>query len=430
MSWRDDLLDGSFRGVSFFYETVTGEFGRKTILKEYPGRDTPFVEDQGLATRRFTIDMFVIGPDYFSDRDDLRIALEQAGSGTLIHPYWGVMTVTLEGKATCTETTKQGGMAKFTATFIEAGEELREIVNFDTLGNLISLAEALMAAAQGIFAEIFSVINAISNVIEEAVGAVEAVADSIRLIQKKIEAALQLVTDVGEVIGDLVSALPSLILLPKEFATAFTGMVEDVVSSIEDLGAAFTAAVELYGSEDALPAEGNVLAARTQIDVLSSTIQALAVVPSVIPIQPSGVAQQQSIAQANQQEITRLTRIAIIGAVSKTAAGLSYESRDQAQAMSTAVLGLIDTLLTDDGLRDELYGPTVNLREALYTHFNQVANTLPELTQYVPAVSTPAVVLAYRLYADSNREAEILARNQEVRDPTAVPGGKVIEVLL
>ena len=45
-----------------------------------------------------------------------------------------------------------------------------------------------------------------------------------------------------------------------------------------------------------------------------------------------------------------------------------------------------------------------------------------------PEATQPALVLAYGLYEDAGREAEIVTRNK-VRHPGFVPGGQALEVL-
>jgi prophage DNA circulation protein len=45
-----------------------------------------------------------------------------------------------------------------------------------------------------------------------------------------------------------------------------------------------------------------------------------------------------------------------------------------------------------------------------------------------PQATQPALVLAYSLYEDASRDADIIARNN-VRHPGFVPGGRTLEVL-
>ena len=56
-----------------------------------------------------------------SRHDELIAALKQRGAGELVHPYYGRKTVTLVSPARISETPDEGGMARFSLDFIEAG---------------------------------------------------------------------------------------------------------------------------------------------------------------------------------------------------------------------------------------------------------------------------------------------------------------------
>ncbi|MEG7525483.1 MAG: DNA circularization N-terminal domain-containing protein, partial [Chromatiales bacterium] len=122
MSWHDNFTaKGSFRGAAFVMRTDDLEFGRRLQVHEYPLRDKPYAEDLGRKARRFTIEVFVAGPDYLADRDDLIAAIEKPGQGPLVHPYFGTLQVSIVS-ARKRESTRSGGMASFTLTCIEASD--------------------------------------------------------------------------------------------------------------------------------------------------------------------------------------------------------------------------------------------------------------------------------------------------------------------
>ncbi|HAW0191952.1 TPA: DNA circularization protein, partial [Escherichia coli] len=98
INWRDNLYDASFRGVPFSVESDEGSFGRRVQVHEYPNRDKPYTEDLGRATRRLTINAYLVGDDYAEQRDRLITAIETAGPGTLIHPQFGEMQGCIDGQ--------------------------------------------------------------------------------------------------------------------------------------------------------------------------------------------------------------------------------------------------------------------------------------------------------------------------------------------
>jgi prophage DNA circulation protein len=85
----------------------------------------PYAEDIGRLRRAFTLDVLVMNTpgfeDYADRRDALIAAVEQPGPGTLIHPLHGSMQVQVVGEAHVTESTAEGGVARFRIPFIEAG---------------------------------------------------------------------------------------------------------------------------------------------------------------------------------------------------------------------------------------------------------------------------------------------------------------------
>lgn len=79
------------------------------------------------------MEAFVLGPDYMKDRDALIDALETPGAGQLVHPYYGSLVVTVSSDIDVSETSQQGGMARISATFVEAGELNAPEVTEDTV---------------------------------------------------------------------------------------------------------------------------------------------------------------------------------------------------------------------------------------------------------------------------------------------------------
>ncbi len=147
MSWRDRLLPASFRGVPFEVAEAGGRFGRRTVEHVYPQRDRPFVEDMGRAAREIRVVGFVVGDDYFERRDALIAALEAPGPGLLVHPYLGELTVSAPS-TDLTESTDEGGIARFSMSFIESGERaFPRVAAADA--SLVAAAAAEVAATAG-----------------------------------------------------------------------------------------------------------------------------------------------------------------------------------------------------------------------------------------------------------------------------------------
>lgn len=140
MAWRANLVDASFRGVGFqVNETEAPIAGRRLAVHEYPGRDEPFVEDLGRRTKKWSIEAFVIGDNYATVRDRLIDACDMPGAGELVHPYLGSLQVACEG-CDLMERTREGRMARFSLSFVEAGANQYPTSRVNTQDNVTSSA--------------------------------------------------------------------------------------------------------------------------------------------------------------------------------------------------------------------------------------------------------------------------------------------------
>ncbi|ACQ67614.1 DNA circularization protein [Candidatus Williamhamiltonella defendens] len=127
--WFETLQKAQFRGVPFAVLGGKSSFGRKTAVHEYPYRDKPWVEDLGRATRQLTVKGFLVedsviygGGAVIDQRSNLIAACETAGAGTLIHPTYGELTVSIpSGGLKIVEQWDNGRYFEFTLRAIESG---------------------------------------------------------------------------------------------------------------------------------------------------------------------------------------------------------------------------------------------------------------------------------------------------------------------
>ncbi|EPH1720558.1 DNA circularization N-terminal domain-containing protein, partial [Klebsiella quasipneumoniae] len=127
--WQSKLRPSSFRGVPFAVIAEEGSHGRRQAVHEYPYRDTAWIEDMGRGVRRIVIRGFIIqdsqlygGGDVISQRQALIAACEEKGSGTLIHPTLGEMTVSVpENGLRLSGSADSGRVFEFTLMVIESG---------------------------------------------------------------------------------------------------------------------------------------------------------------------------------------------------------------------------------------------------------------------------------------------------------------------
>lgn len=144
-AWKARLVPASFRGVEFKIDVGSRSGGRRTVEHEFPKRDDPYAEDMGRSARRFTVAGYVIGGDYYDQRDALIDALESEGSGTLVHPSMGEFQVN-PGPFAVTEHRERARIAEFEMSFVEAGSNSDASPASDTQASVDNTANQSDAA--------------------------------------------------------------------------------------------------------------------------------------------------------------------------------------------------------------------------------------------------------------------------------------------
>jgi prophage DNA circulation protein len=393
-NWKDNLRPGSFRGAPFVIESSDGEIGRRFELHQYPLRDEPYAEDLGRKARRFTLDLFVLGAEYMAGRDALIAAFEQAGPGLLVHPYLGEMTVAALDVRGPAESTREGGMARFTATFVEAGAALFPKPTADTVGDVGDAADMAAAAVQAEFAQNFSASKP-EFLFSAAKTLVQTATDKLSALRQSFPGVPAAVTEFVSDLQDFSAAAEALIRAPADLAVAVYGLIADVALLPDRPLRAISAYRQLWHLYTAAP----------QVSPTTSTRRRQA---------------------DNQQALADLVhRAATVEAV-RTAATLAYASYDEALALRDELAARLDLQMETAG--DASYMALADLRVALVIDIAIRGANLARIAYYTPADTLPALVLAYQIYGDAARDSDIIARNA-IRHPGFVTGGDKLEVL-
>lgn len=403
ISWRAQLKSASFRGVNFFVDSGETKLGRRTVQHDYPLRDQAYVEDLGARANEFTIEAYVLasvivngvrGGDYFAARDALRAALTKAGPGPLVHPYLGTRNVMLT-EATLRESTAEGGIARFTLTFVESGDNLQPDSATDTAAAVDGAAAAAEIAAQDDFAQKFAVMGEPQFVSDDAAKNFNNFITQLRTTSGQIAGAASPITQFSAQLDQLSSGLTSLMGQPANLAADVTG----AIIALAGVATSTRAALDSYRS-------------------LSSFGSSLAPIAT-----PTASRTQQA---ANQTATVALVQRSATIESARAASQTTFDSYDDAQAIQQELADRLDGLM--ENASDEVYLTLMDLRAAMVRDLSVRAASLPRLVRYTPPATVPALVLAYQLYGDAMRADEIIARNR-IAHPLFVPGGVPLEVL-
>jgi prophage DNA circulation protein len=417
MAWRDELQPGSFRGVPFLIDGSSAEFGRRVALHEYPLRDTPYAEDLGRKARQFAIECLVLGPDYMAARDRLIAALEAPGAGTLVHPYYGTRRVVVAQPASVNETTREGGVARFRIPFAEAGEKLEPEATADTTAQVQDQADATTAVLANSFASQRSVEGTPQWVSDAGGGFLGRLTDKLQALRDGIPGIPDAVTAFNAQLQAFSDGLSSLIRTPFNLGAS----VVDLVLGLGTMARQPLDALGLYrnlldfGSDQA-PVIGRTPARRQQ----ATNQVALQVLVRGAAVAQAAVAAAHVPAQTIPASAMQLANDPT------TPATTGYGTSEDAIAVRDTLTDAIDDQsLTAD---DDLYPQLLDLRAAVVRDIDTRVAALPDLITFTPGTTLPALVLAYRLYADASRDQEIVARNG-LRYPGFVMGGQALGVL-
>lgn len=406
-TWRKNLQQASFRGVPFFTKSAAGEVGRRNAVHEYPLRDVPYVEDLGLKGRAFTLDGYVIGPNYMAARDKLIAALEQPGAGQLVHPYRGTLNVALTAPARISESADEGGMARFSLTFMETGDNAQPAVRPDTPALVDKAADAANSALNTDFGKSFKVAGPADFVATNAASVVNAALNAVTRV-----ASFGKTGPLGEFLNSaatISNSASTLLRTPQMLADAIQGQLYGLAALIENPLDAYRALQSFFG-ESATPIT----------------------VPYVPITTPSRI--RQSINQAAVIDLVRRTAIAEAARASSQIAFASYNEAQTTLAVLADTLDaeLASNPLTPTGqpepLNDDVYDALMELRVAVVRDISARGANLAKLTTVTLPKTMPALVAAYRIYGDCTMDSDIVARNN-IRHPGFVPGGVKLEVL-
>lgn len=392
MSWKDKYRQGSFRGIPFDVKAIESGFGRRQVTHEYPAQDLPFTEDLGRKYDEFTVDAYVIGSNYDVKRDRLIAACrDEASAGVLVHPYLGEKMVYCKGLRV-RESSDEGGMAVLSMTFIEAGLPLYPSVVVDSAAAVSKKAEAVKTAAKASFLSKFTT-SGPGFLATAAAEQVRAFGAAFNATMGPLRATAAEAAELARDIYSLQAAAEDIVLDAELLMDEVTGAIGKVRSAYQK---GLQALDKLLGQSDEAYAGSTATPARKQ-------------------------------QQKNHNAFLELVRSHAIAEASTEAVEAAYGSYEDAIDSRDLVLDYLDTE-TETTDNDDLYSALQALRAEVARGVPDQASQLPRLITVTPTTTTPALVLAYRLYGDASREEEIVARNLP-RHPGFLIGGEALEVL-
>lgn len=381
-------MGASFRGKPFLVESSERGGGRRAVVHEFPFRDDPFVEDLGRKARTFRVDGYVIGDDYLAQRDALLAALEAAeGPGELVHPYHGIR------RAICTSVTVResradGGIAQFSIEFAETPAQTPvPTIAVDSASQVDASANAAIAATKAELVRKYKPAGLPSFALASAETALRNASDGLGGALSPVIGVTQELSAMTAQVSILTSTAASLVRQPDAILDAFRGAIVVLGNTIRSApGPVMRALADAYAVN-----MGSAVVGGTATRVREAANQ---------------VALTGGLRRVVAIETARLTPL------------VSYVSIEEATVARDRAAGMLEEQASDAD--DTAYPALVTLRSDVMRAVPG-ANTFARIVTVTRRVAIPSLLLAYQLYGDVDREADILARNG-IRHPGFIAG--------
>lgn len=398
MSWHERKRTASFRGVVFEVDSHDHGFGRRTDVHEYALRAVPWVEDLGRAARTYSLDAYLIGPDYDLARDQLVAALEAEGPATLVHPWLGPVTVSCT-TSSLRETIRRGGEAGFRLDFIEAGENAAPDAGDDTQALAIDAATSAGDQAAAGLAGDFATAGLPGFVLEAAVHRIGEAAAALETFTAPVRAATDRAGAFLRRLGRLRTQVLTLAGAPADLAFEMLGLVRDAAALARTPAAA--------------------LAAVRPLLAFGSTLDAVV-----------GLTPGRNRERANQTRLVRFMRQAAAAECVRAVAVLEFRSYDEAAAERDTLSDALDALALEaaDAGDDAAWLACEDLRRAMVRDVTARGGSLARLVDLTIATDRPLLVAAHAAYGDAGRADELAARNR-VQHPGFIAAGTTLQAL-
>ena len=403
MVWREEWLEASLDGVPFWWTNADTRGGARNVIHDIATSGLPSPERLGDGPKRFRVDAFVIGDDYLAARDALEEVLDGGPYLTLVHPTRGRLTVALEGEYSIRESISSQGAADFQFTLVQVEEapfpEIR-----DALDEVRASAAVVRRSNVDAFAARFS----LGTFASKPINAINLSAARLRSISGRVQSALNVADSFGDAVDAYQREAATLMRQPENLGNSLAGVVNAL----------------MFGMVQA----PDGLVSRTR-RVVASFTQSIGFLFDTEQQEPATISTPEAEQEAeNAAAYEDAFKASTLIEAADASVSIPFESSQQVEEVRAVFLERFDQLITDDDTADQLFNDLRDLKAKLLAALSQVAEDLPELTEYTPPATTPALVIAWELYKDPTRDLEIVERNQ-LRDPGYVTGGEPLQVL-
>jgi prophage DNA circulation protein len=382
MATLDKLRRASFRGIEFLIDGDQElESGRKGQMHDYVGSDRRYFEDLGKRPDVFTVSGIVHGQDSIEKAQRLKRALDQKGSGILVHPFWGQFTVTTE-LHTSTASTRNLGVIRFSMTFSVGSEvEIFPSTNFNNSVRISSLSTQVQGLLKADFKKIWSTEGLTSLNVQSAVGKIADVIDVFGEVGRTVFPSLENLNEFSDFLR---------VFEQNTFKNVFSG------EGISD---------DLFNIFD----EYRVLADQPSDQYLLST-RLFEFGELETPIEANTLARQQR--ENNRIAMNQIMQLTALTQAYGTIPSLSFKTDVDLEETQVQLDKQYIKLAGEDSLVDsETLEGIKNLRTEVRKFFDNETNNVYRITE-IETNPTPMTILAFDYYGNTDEVQNLVDLNK------------------
>ncbi len=395
------IIEGSFKGVPIRIDSGSVSGGRKTVKKEFPNRDTQTIEDLGLRPRTYNLQIVIASrttvsggvtntqQGYFEYRDALLAAIEDKGPGELIHPLYGRIENVVATTFSINEDFSSFGKTRLNVTFEVSSDTGIPRQTITALSQLTQSNDAVNAAISSDISDNFSVSTKFTDNFGDAADKINEVIDAAVGATSFLGAAADQINEFNSFIGELSADVNSLITNPTNLATSITNLfsnIDGLFGTVENTAKAFAGLFGFGGGDEdeILPTTAGRIERIQNRAVLNGAVNASALGYAYVNVSQTSFENVREIEEAADDLEIQFQRVMISGS------------------------------------SDKVISAVTDMRVVVQQFFDEQKITLKQIIE-VNVYTTPARVLSYQYYAESESADQILKLNN-ITDVSFVDG--------
>jgi len=414
--WAQGMQEAKWRGLSFAVRESTIHKGRRQAEHEYPYRDTIWVEDLGRGKRRYSFEGFLVGDNVLAQSKAMQDAVEQLGTGTLIHPTLGSLNCAVT-EFQARQSAKQGRVVELRFTFTESvpsvypaqGQSTKNNVTTKSKSLLSTIASDFQKYVAGPLAKGAAVIESAVSTVGTWAGMAFSLVGDARMIAGSVKGLIGnfgIFSSGGLTVSQPVTATVSSLLAAS---TTRRTAVQTASAAANAAAAAMTPT-----STSAFAAAAAAIAQAVQAAATSpeDQIRLLVGLASFSPATNAAASPIGAAVATLQVAVAALCRRSALAALAVSCTNYQPSSSDDAMALLSTVTGLFDDeiLVAADNGDTQTYGSLRDLRAAVVQDLLSRGAQLSAQVLIQTNAPQPSLQIAYRLYRDASRSDDLIAR--------------------